>query len=192
VTTSAKPPGLARKNGRVAALAALLVVAMIGLAFAAVPLYRIFCQVTGLGGTTMRADETAAAMVKPVPGKTVSVRFDANVARDLVWEFKPTETQRTVPIGSRNMSIYTARNMTARPLTGTATFNVTPVQAGQYFSKVQCFCFQEQTLQPGEEVQMPVVFFVDPRILEDPAARDITEITLSYTFYPVEQPGPRS
>jgi cytochrome c oxidase assembly protein subunit 11 len=180
---------LAKKNGRVAALAALLVVAMTGLAFAAVPLYRLFCQVTGLGGTTMRADETAAAMVKPVPGKSVSVRFDANTSRDLPWEFKPGETQRTVPIGSRNMSVYTARNMTARPLTGTATFNVTPVQAGQYFSKVQCFCFQEQTLQPGQEVQMPVVFFVDPRILDDPATRDITEITLSYTFYPVEQPG---
>jgi cytochrome c oxidase assembly protein subunit 11 len=182
-------PGLARKNGRVAALAALLVVAMVGLAFAAVPLYRIFCQVTGLGGTTMRATETAAAMVKPVAGKSVSVRFDANISRDLQWEFKPTETQRTVPIGARNISIYTARNTTRRPLTGTATFNVTPVQAGQYFSKVQCFCFQEQTLQPGQEVQMPVVFYVDPKILDDPSARDITEITLSYTFYPVEQPG---
>jgi cytochrome c oxidase assembly protein subunit 11 len=182
-------PGLARKNGRVAALAALLVVAMVGLAFAAVPLYRIFCQVTGLGGTTMRATETAAAMVKPVAGKSVSVRFDANISRDLQWEFKPTETQRTVPIGARNISIYTARNTARRPLTGTATFNVTPVQAGQYFSKVQCFCFQEQTLQPGQEVQMPVVFYVDPKILDDPSARDITEITLSYTFYPVEQPG---
>jgi len=189
VTAATGKHGLARRNGRVAAMAALLVAAMVGLAFAAVPLYRIFCQVTGLGGTTMRADETAAAMVRPVPGKSVSIRFDANVARDLVWDFKPTETQRTVPIGSRNMSVYTARNMTARPLTGTATFNVTPVQAGQYFSKVQCFCFQEQTLQPGQEVQMPVVFFVDPRILEDPATRDISEITLSYTFYPVEQPG---
>ena len=192
MTTAAEKNGLARRNGRVAALAALLVVAMVGLAFASVPLYRLFCQVTGLGGTTMRATETAAAMVKPIPGKSVSVRFDANVSRDLMWEFKPSETQRTVPIGARNMSVYTAKNVSRRPLTGTATFNVTPVQAGQYFSKVQCFCFQEQTLQPGEEVQMPVVFYVDPRILDDPAARDITEITLSYTFYPVEQPGPRS
>jgi cytochrome c oxidase assembly protein subunit 11 len=189
VTASAQNNGLARKNGRVAALAALLVVAMVGLAFAAVPLYRLFCQVTGLGGTTMRATETAAAMVKPVPGKSVSVRFDANVSRDLMWEFKPTETQRTVPIGARNISVYTAKNTSRHPLTGTATFNVTPVQAGQYFSKVQCFCFQEQTLQPDQEVQMPVVFYVDPRILDDPSARDITEITLSYTFYPVEQPG---
>ena len=189
MSAPAAPPGLARKNGRVAALAALLVVAMVGLAFASVPLYRIFCQVTGLGGTTMRADEQVAAMVKPVPGKSVSIRFDANVSRDLLWEFKPNETQRTVPIGGRNMTAYTAKNTSRRPLTGTATFNVTPVQAGQYFSKIQCFCFQEQMLQPGQEVQMPVVFYVDPRILDDPAARDITEITLSYTFYPVEQPG---
>ena len=188
MTSVAGRDGLARRNGRVAALAALLVVAMVGLAFAAVPLYRLFCQVTGLGGTTMRATETAAAMVKPVPGKSVSVRFDANVSRDLMWEFKPTENQRTVPIGARNISVYTAKNLSRHPLTGTATFNVTPVQAGQYFSKVQCFCFQEQTLQPGQEVQMPVVFYVDPRILDDPSARDITEITLSYTFYPVEQP----
>ena len=189
MTASAQNNGLARKNGRVAALAALLVVAMVGLSFAAVPLYRLFCQVTGFDGTTMRATETAAAIVKPVPGKSVSIRFDANVSRDLMWEFKPTQTQRTVPIGARNIAVYTAKNTSRHPLTGTATFNVTPVQAGQYFSKIQCFCFQEQTLQPDQEVQMPVVFYVDPRILDDPSARDITEITLSYTFYPVEQPG---
>ena len=180
---------LARRNGRVAASMALLVAAMVGLAFAAVPLYRLFCQVTGFAGTTMRAAETAAAAVRPVPGESVSVRFDANVSRELSWQFRPTETHRVVQIGSRNMAVYTARNMSTRPLTGTATFNVTPVQAGQYFSKVQCFCFQEQTLAPGQQVQMPVVYFVDPKILEDPATRDISEITLSYTFYPVEQPG---
>jgi cytochrome c oxidase assembly protein subunit 11 len=180
---------LARRNARVGALMALLVVAMVGLAFAAVPLYRLFCQVTGFGGTTMRVDERAAAAVTPVEGKSISVRFDANVSRDLQWQFRPVETQRTVPIGSRNMAIYRAKNDTGRPLTGTATFNVTPTQAGQYFSKVQCFCFIEQTLQPGQEVQMPVIFFVDPKILDDPATRDISEITLSYTFYPVEQPG---
>jgi cytochrome c oxidase assembly protein subunit 11 len=180
---------LAQKNGRTAGLAALLVLAMVGLAFASVPLYRIFCQVTGLGGTTMRADATAAAAVRPVAGRSVSVRFDANVSRDLMWRFDPVDTQRTVPIGSRNMALYRARNISTRPLTGTATFNVTPVQAGRYFSKIQCFCFTEQTLQPGQEMQMPVIFYVDPAILDDPAARDISEITLSYTFYPVEQPG---
>ncbi len=177
----------ARSNKRVGAIAALLALAMVGVSFAAVPLYRIFCQVTGLGGTTMRVDERIAAAVVAVPGKSVSVRFDANTSRDLMWEFRPVETARVVPIGARNMAVYTARNMTSKPLTGTATFNVTPVQAGKYFSKVQCFCFQEQTLAPGQQVQMPVVYFVDPAILDDPAARDITEITLSYTFYPVEQ-----
>jgi cytochrome c oxidase assembly protein subunit 11 len=178
---------LARKNGRVGALAALLALAMVGMAFAAVPLYRLFCQVTGLGGTTMRVDEASAASVAPVAGKSVRVRFDANISRELTWEFRPVETNRTVPIGARNMAVYTAKNMTSQPLTGTATFNVTPVQAGQYFAKIQCFCFEEQTLAPGQQVQMPVVYYVDPAILKDPAARDITEITLSYTFYPVEQ-----
>jgi cytochrome c oxidase assembly protein subunit 11 len=145
--------------------------------------------VTGFDGTTMRADPAAAAMVRPVAGKTISIRFDANVSRDLIWEFKAQENQRTVPIGARNMTAYNARNLTQRPITGTATFNVTPAQAGKYFNKIQCFCFQEQTLAPGQQVQMPVVFYVDPAILDDPTARDISEITLSYTFYPVEQPG---
>jgi len=180
---------LGRRNGRVAALMALLVVAMVGLAFAAVPLYRLFCQVTGFGGTTMQIDERAAAAISPVEGKSITIRFDANISNNLLWRFQPAETRRSVPIGSRNMAIYRASNPTTRPLTGTATYNVTPAQAGQYFSKVQCFCFTEQTLQPGQEVQMPVIFFVDPRILDDPATRDISEITLSYTFYPVEQPG---
>jgi cytochrome c oxidase assembly protein subunit 11 len=178
-----------RKNRRVAALAGLLVVAMVGLSFAAVPLYRLFCQVTGFAGTTMRVDERSAAAVTAVPGKRISVRFDGNVSRDLPWQFRPTETNRSIAIGARNMATYRAKNLSREPVTGTATFNVTPTQAGQYFSKVQCFCFTEQTLQPGQEMQMPVIFFVDPRILEDPNTRDISEITLSYTFYPVEQPG---
>jgi cytochrome c oxidase assembly protein subunit 11 len=190
VSSAAPNPDLGRKNARTALLAALLVAAMVGLAFASVPLYRLFCQVTGFAGTTMRVDETAAAFVaRPVPGQSVSVRFDANTSNALPWQFQPTEAHRTVQIGARNMTVYTARNMSDRAVTGTATFNVTPTQAGRYFSKIQCFCFTEQTLQPGQTVQMPVVFFVDPAILNDPDARDISEITLSYTFYPVEQPG---
>ena len=180
---------LARKNGRVAMLMALVAIGMVGLAFASVPLYRLFCQVTGFDGTTRRVDATAAAAVAPVAGTSVSVRFDANISPDLMWRFQPVDTHRTVRIGERNMAVYTARNLTARPLTGTARFNVTPVQAGKYFNKIQCFCFTEQTLQPGQEMQMPVIFYVDPAILDDPDARNITEITLSYTFYPVEQPG---
>lgn len=176
---------LAQKNGRTAAIAALIVVAMVGLAYASVPLYRMFCQVTGFGGTTqMRIGAEAPGAV----GRLISVRFDANVSPALGWEFKPVDTHRRVAIGARNIALYTARNLTNRPLVGTATFNVTPTQAGQYFTKVQCFCFTEQRLEPGQEVRMPVVYYVDPAILNDPNARDISEITLSYTFYPVDQP----
>jgi cytochrome c oxidase assembly protein subunit 11 len=175
---------LAKNKGRTAALASLLAVAMVGLAFASVPLYRLFCQVTGLGGTTqVAADGRAPGAV----AQRIGIRFDANVAPVLPWRFEPVDTSREVAIGARNIAFYTARNLSARPVTGTATFNVTPVQAGQYFTKIQCFCFTEQTLAPGEEVRMPVVFYVDPAILEDPAARDIGEITLSYTFYPVDR-----
>ena len=181
---------LARKNGRTAAFAALLVAAMVGLAFASVPLYRLFCQVTGFGGTPMRVDEAEAAL-RPT-GKIVSVRFDANVSSALPWEFKPERHVERVAVGARDMAFYTAKNMSDKPITGTATFNVTPTQAGQYFSKIQCFCFTEQTLKPGEEMRMPVVFFVDPKILEDKDARQISEITLSYTFYPVDQPKTQS
>ena len=175
---------LARKNGRTAAMATLLVLAMIGLAFASVPLYRLFCQVTGFGGTPLRASEVSASL-QPT-GKIISVRFDANTNSALPWEFKPEEHQQRVAIGARDMAFYTAKNLGQTPVTGTATFNVTPAQAGQYFTKIQCFCFTEQTLEPGEEVRMPVVFFVDAKILDDPDASKIDEITLSYTFYPVD------
>ena len=176
---------LARRNGRTAALAALLVLAMTGLAFASVPLYRLFCQVTGFDGTTMRAE----AAPGPVAGREVAVRFDANVATSLPWRFAPEKNREIVTIGEREMAFYTARNLSARAVKGTATFNVSPVQAGKYFSKIQCFCFTEQVLKPGEAVRMPVVYFVDPKILQDPDARAISEITLSYTFYPVDSAG---
>ena len=177
---------LARRNGRTAALAFLLVLGMTGLAFASVPLYRLFCEATGLGGTTQRAASDAT----PGPvGRMISIRFDANSAPALGWRFEPVENQRRVAIGARNIALYSAENLSGRPVTGTATFNVTPSIAGRYFTKIQCFCFVEQTLTPGQQVQMPVVFFVDPAILDDPAARDIDEITLSYTFYPVDRAG---
>ena len=178
----------ARRNGRTAALAGLLALAMVGLAFASVPLYRLFCQVTGFDGTTMRAD----AAPGPVAGKEVSVRFDANTAPSLPWKFAPEKAHEIVTIGEREIAFYTAKNLSARPVTGTASFNVSPTQAGKYFSKIQCFCFTEQVLKPGEEVRMPVVFFVDPKILQDPDARQISEITLSYTFYPVDEAEGRS
>jgi cytochrome c oxidase assembly protein subunit 11 len=181
---------VASRNTRTAAYAALLVLAMIGLAFASVPLYRLFCQVTGFGGTTQMAIGVDAPGA--VAGKRISVRFDATTSPALPWRFKPEETTQTVTIGERNMAFYTAKNLSARPVTGTATFNVTPVQAGQYFTKIECFCFTEQELKPGEEMRMPVIFYVDPAILKDAHASRITEITLSYTFYPVDPPKNRS
>ena len=118
---------------------------------------------------------------------TVSVRFDANVSPKMPWKFYPEHPRDTVTIGARDMAIFIAKNESSKPITGTATFNVTPDQAGEYFTKIQCFCFTQQTLQPGEQVRMPVLFFVDPKIKDDVDARDIQEITLSYTFYPVDE-----
>lgn len=177
-----------RRTGMIALGGAL---AMLGLGYASVPLYRLFCQVTGFGGTTMRVSEEAAAQVQ-VASKTVVVRFDANVDREMPWEFRPLQITDTVSIGARDMAIYTAKNLSSEPITGTATFNVTPEVAGKYFSKVQCFCFTEQTLRPGQEVRMPVIYYVDPKIMDDPDAKDVQEITLSYTFHVAADDGAKA
>lgn len=169
---------------KTALFAGLLAIGMVGVGYAAVPLYRLFCQVTGFGGTTQRVDEAQAATLKPVAGKTISVRFDSNVSPDLPWQFRPERPTETITIGARDMAFYVAKNLATRPVIGMATYNVTPTQAGKYFSKIQCFCFNEQKLEPGQEMRMPVLFYVDPKILEDPDTKDIEEITLSYTFYP--------
>jgi cytochrome c oxidase assembly protein subunit 11 len=173
---------LARRNRKVAIKAALFAVFMIGLAFASVPLYRIFCQVTGFGGTPMRADAAPGA----VAGE-VGVRFDANINAALPWRFEPETTRVKIHPGAKMTVNYIATNMVARETRGTAGFNVSPAIAGQYFSKIQCFCFTEQTLKGGQSVKMPVIFFVDPRIREDERTKHIDEITLSYTFYPMEK-----
>ena len=175
---------VAQKNRAVGIRAALFGLAMLGLAFASVPLYRIFCQVTGFGGTTMKAEAAPGA----VAGQ-VGVRFDANIDPRLPWKFEPGQSTVRIQPGARTVIHYKATNFTARKTVGTATFNVSPAVAGQYFSKIECFCFTEQTLKGGESVKMPVVFFVDPKIREDEATRHIDEITLSYTFYPVENPA---
>ena len=172
------------KNIRVAIIAAGVAAGMVGMSYAAVPLYRLFCQVTGFGGTTQRA-EAAPARATDSP---ISVRFDANTSGSLAWSFHPMQTSMTVKVGEQNMAYYKATNISDKPLTGSAVFNVTPVQAGAYFNKIQCFCFTEQTLQPGQSIEMPVSYFVDPDLLEDPDAAGIKEITLSYTFYPVDKP----
>ena len=175
---------LAQKNRAVGFRAALFGVAMLALAFASVPLYRIFCQVTGFGGTTMKAESAPGA----VAGE-IGVRFDANIDPRLPWKFEPEQATVRIHPGARTTIYYKASNYTARRTFGTATFNVSPAQAGQYFSKIECFCFTEQELKGGQSVRMPVVFYVDPRLREDPATKGLDEITLSYTFYPVENPG---
>ena len=174
-----------QRNRRTGTILLAVAAAMLAMGYAAVPLYRLFCQVTGFGGTTQRATEVQAAdaAARSAGGATISIRFDANVARDMPWVFKPLQATDRVAIGQRDMAIFTARNDTPIPITGTATFNVEPEQAGKYFNKVQCFCFTEQTLQPGQEVRMPVLFYVDPAILEDPNAKGVEQITLSYTFH---------
>jgi cytochrome c oxidase assembly protein subunit 11 len=172
------------RKSRTALLMVLLVCGMTGLAFAAVPLYRVFCEATGFAGTPQR---NVGGEAPGDTGHLISIRFDANTAPDLPWRFRPVDTHRQVAIGARNIALFEAQNLSSHPITGQARFNVSPSQAGRYFTKIQCFCFTEQRLTAGQDVQMPVVFYVDPAILDDPDTRDISEITLSYTFYPVDQ-----
>jgi cytochrome c oxidase assembly protein subunit 11 len=179
-------PQVQRSNARTGIYAALLALTMLGLGFAAVPLYRLFCQVTGFGGTTQRATEgeaVAAERAGAKAGTAISVRFDANIDADLPWTFRPEQVTQTVKLGQRQMAFYYAKNNSDRPITGQASFNVSPTQTGGYFANVQCFCFTEQTLQPGQEVHMPVLFFVDPSIRQDADAASVEQITLSYTFH---------
>lgn len=168
-----------RRNGTTVLLLGAVVVGMVGLSFASVPLYRMFCQATGFGGTTQRA--TAAP--KEVAAALVTVRFDADTATDLGWDFYPLERQVKVHPGEQREVFFRAVNRSAEPVTGSATYNVTPTKSGIYFDKLQCFCFTEQHLAPGERKDMGVVFFVDPDILRDPSTRDVQTITLSYTMF---------
>lgn len=170
------------RNRKVGLMAAGVALAMLGLGWASVPLYRLFCQVTGLNGTTQRVSEAEARAVN-VAAQTISVRFDGNVDRNLPWKFGPEQITQTVRLGARTMAFYSAKNMSDKPITGRASFNVSPDAAGKYFTKIQCFCFTQQTLQPGQDVRMPVTYFVDPDILKDPDAKAIKQITLSYTFH---------
>jgi cytochrome c oxidase assembly protein subunit 11 len=168
-----------------AAACAVFVAAMVGMAFAAVPFYQLFCQITGLAGTTQRADAAPEAAL----ARDVSVRFDANVGNGLGWSFRPLTRSVSIKVGEVGEAVFVAENRTGEPTTGTAVFNVTPLEAGAYFNKIACFCFDEQTLQPGERLEMPVTFFVDPAIAEDGDMDSVRTITLSYTFYPVAPTG---
>ena len=169
-----------RANARVAFVTAGVAVGMVGLSFASVPLYRLFCQVTGFGGTTQRAEHAPDA----VGDRIITVRFNADVAgSNLPWTFAPVQREVKVRVGEERLIHYHAVNRGSEPVIGTATFNVTPAKAGIYFQKIACFCFAEQRLDAGESVDMPVSFFVDPEIAKDPNTRDLNTITLSYTFF---------
>ena len=177
----------ARKNKRVGMIAMAVAAGMLGLGFAAVPLYRVFCQKTGYGGTPKIIDEAKAATMKDT-GKQISIRFDSNVAPGMPWEFRPEQVTQQIQIGERTMAFFIAKNDSDQPLTGQASYNIAPEQAASYFNKVQCFCFTQQTLQPHQEVRMPVTYYVDPEILKDKDAKDVQQITLSYTFYNIGKP----
>ena len=171
-------------NGRVVAATVTTILAMGSLGWAAVPLYNIFCAVTGYGGTTA----TAGSGSTEVLDRTVLIRFDASRERGMPWSFEPVETKMRVRIGETNLAFYEATNPTDEPVAGTASYNVAPYAAGPHFVKIDCFCFTEQILAPGETASMPVTFYVDPAILDDPEAQDLTEITLSYTFHVTDLP----
>jgi cytochrome c oxidase assembly protein subunit 11 len=170
--------------GLTAAVCVVFVAAMVGAAFAAVPFYRVFCQVTGYGGTTQRAEKA--------PGETldrvVTVRFDANIGNGLGWSFRPLQREVQVKLGAIGEAVFRAENRMPKTMTGRATFNVSPGEAGAYFNKIACFCFSDQTLAPGETADMPVTFFVDPAMAKDDNLQNTDTITLSYTFYPAENP----
>jgi cytochrome c oxidase assembly protein subunit 11 len=169
----------ARRNYRVGVWLAGVVVVMVGLAFASVPLYRLFCQVTGFGGTPMLAEKAPDV----ITNRMLTVRFDANVAPGLDWDFKPEQQSIQVRAGEPFLAYYRVTNRSNRPLVGTATYNVTPLKVGKYFSKIECFCFTKQPLAPGQTARLPLQFFVDPAIVNDPHMREVGAITLSYTFF---------
>ncbi|MFQ5783551.1 MAG: cytochrome c oxidase assembly protein [Alphaproteobacteria bacterium] len=178
--------GRGRRNSATLFVLAGVAVGMVGLSFAAVPLYRLFCQVTGFGGTTQVAEETPAR----VDDRIVTVRFNADTAAGLPWRFRPEQREIRVHLGEVALAYFTAENLSDHTIVGNATFNVTPYKAGPYFSKIACFCFDEQTLAPGQVAEMPVTFFVDPEMADDPKLKEVTTITLSYTFFAARDSAP--
>ncbi|MFN3232400.1 MAG: cytochrome c oxidase assembly protein [Alphaproteobacteria bacterium] len=181
-------PEANQKNRRTALWATGIIFGMVGMSFAAVPLYDLFCRVTGYGGTPQVADYAP----DQVFDREVRVRFNADQAKDLPWYFEPVEHYVDVNVGENRLAFYKAHNEAEEPVTGMAVFNVTPSKAGIYFSKIDCFCFVQQTLAPGQEVDMPVSFFIDPEFMTDPNMDDVTSITLSYTFYNQTEETPES
>jgi cytochrome c oxidase assembly protein subunit 11 len=167
------------RNGLLAGGLVACIVGMVGLSFAAVPLYRVFCAATGYGGTPQIGGPAGPGAERG----TITVRFDANTSPSLPWRFQAEQASVTLPLGEEKLAFYTGRNQAAQPITGVATYNVTPDKVGKYFHKTACFCFNEQTLQPGQELEFPLSFWVDPAIATDPDTSDVRTITLSYTFF---------
>jgi cytochrome c oxidase assembly protein subunit 11 len=195
--TTPQPPTASRKTGArrgltrdalVASICGLTVAAMVGASYAAVPFYNWFCRATGFNGTTQVAE--AAPTAAPL-ARTVAVRFDSNVAGGLPWKFEPEQNEIQVKIGEVVTVYYSVTNQSARSTTGQAAYNVAPLTVGKYFQKINCFCFTEQTMAPGETRQMPVVFYVDPSVTKDSDNDGLKAVTLSYTFYPVRDPAPK-
>jgi cytochrome c oxidase assembly protein subunit 11 len=178
-------PGTRRSNKVIAGVCLAFFGGMVGMAYAAVPLYAMFCQMTGYGGTTQRVEQYSDRVLD----RKITVRFDANTS-NVPWDFRPATRDVTMNIGETTQVSYTAKNLSGQPTSGRATFNVTPEMAGAYFNKVECFCFTDTTLQPGETLDMPVVFYVDPDIADMPELKNITTITLSYTFFPIDGEKP--
>jgi len=185
--SSTGPSDVARRNARLAAWCTAGFVAMIGAAYASVPLYRAFCELTGFDGTPRRAEQASARTLD----RSLVVRFDANV-RDLPWTFRPQQTSQTVRIGETGLAYFTVTNNSDQPITGHAVYNVTPQLAGAYFQKLECFCFSNQTIPAGKTIEFPVVYFVDPKFAEDFDTRGKSEVTLSYTFFPALEASPKA
>lgn len=179
-------PSKQRTNRVVAGVCVAFFVGMVGMAYAAVPLYDMFCRVTGYGGTTQRVEQYSDTILD----RKITIHFDANTSGGIPWDFKPIQREVSLRIGETTQVAYEARNMFDRATAGRATFNVAPSLAGAYFNKVECFCFTDTTLKPGEKLDMPVVFYVDPAIVDVPELKDIRTITLSYTFFPIEGEQP--
>jgi cytochrome c oxidase assembly protein subunit 11 len=179
---------LKQRNRRLATASFLTAAGMVGAAYAAVPLYEIFCQVTGYGGTTQVAEVAPERLLD----RRITVRFNADADRKLPWGFAPAQDKVDLKIGEHGLAFYRAKNLSSDTIIGTASFNVTPAKAGQYFNKISCFCFTEQKLEAGREVDMPVSFFVDPAIADDPNLDDVTTITLSYTFFRMDSEPERT
>jgi cytochrome c oxidase assembly protein subunit 11 len=176
---------LQRRHRAIAAWCAVLVVAMVGAAYAAVPLYRMFCAVTGFDGTPKRATAPSQRTLE----QTVTVRFDGNVAPSLPWRFGPVQTTMTVKLGENTVATYKATNLSDKRIVATAAYNIFPEIAASYFNKIECFCFTEQVLEPGQTAELALSFFIDPAIVTDKDARRVTHVTVSYTFYPTATPG---